>query len=144
MVFILQYSNCITYVLFQVIDWLVTEGEELLSHHQDVCDNLKGIKAQQKDFDKLYFSAMVSQTNIFLGYWMETPITDVRARLNIVWILNISSHLSMNKTICQCVILCHDLLKYVKTIWKILNIMMKNTFNELWPFLYGNPITQNI
>ena len=68
MVFILQYSNCITYVLFQVIDWLVTEGEELLSHHQDVCDNLKGIKAQQKDFDKLYFSAMVSQTNIFLGY----------------------------------------------------------------------------
>ena len=42
--------------------WLETDGEELLAHHQDVCDNLKGIKAQQKDFDKLYFSAMVSET----------------------------------------------------------------------------------
>ena len=56
----------IYFVYFQVIDWLVTEGEELLSHHQDVCDNLKGIKAQQKDFDKLYFSAMV-RNNHFIA-----------------------------------------------------------------------------
>ncbi|CAH1780228.1 unnamed protein product [Owenia fusiformis] len=42
----------------QVLSWLCNEGEEILAKHGVVSDNLKGIKHQQREFDKLYFSAM--------------------------------------------------------------------------------------
>ena len=44
----------------QVINWLCGEGEEQLNKHGDVADNLKAIRMQQKNFDKFYFTAMVS------------------------------------------------------------------------------------
>jgi hypothetical protein len=42
----------------RVLSWLEGEGEEMLGRHATISNNLKGIKSQQKDFDKLYFSAM--------------------------------------------------------------------------------------
>ncbi len=36
----------------------------MLSRHHTISDNLKGIRAQQKDFDKLYFAAMVSTLTV--------------------------------------------------------------------------------
>ncbi|KAK2164074.1 hypothetical protein LSH36_69g05009 [Paralvinella palmiformis] len=48
--------------LKQLLLWLETEGEEILEKHKVMPENIKGIRSQQKDFEKLYFSAMVGNT----------------------------------------------------------------------------------
>lgn len=53
-------------LLFQVIGWLCGDGEKMLDSHSTISNNLKGIKSQQKDFDKLYFAAMVSVNNNYI------------------------------------------------------------------------------
>ena len=50
-------------LLFQVLSWFCNHGDEICRHDK-VADNLKGIQVQQKDFEKLYFSAMVSSVLI--------------------------------------------------------------------------------
>ena len=35
------------------------EGENALRRHDNLADNLKAIRGQQKEFEKYYFSAMV-------------------------------------------------------------------------------------
>ena len=47
-------------VSVQVLRWLQQDGQSLLERHSHTADNLKAVKGQQKDFEKLYFSAMVS------------------------------------------------------------------------------------
>ncbi|XP_064611995.1 puratrophin-1-like isoform X2 [Liolophura sinensis] len=42
----------------KIISWLCNQGEDILQRHKAVADNLKAVRAQQKDFEKLYFSAM--------------------------------------------------------------------------------------
>ncbi|XP_052816340.1 uncharacterized protein LOC128242930 isoform X3 [Mya arenaria] len=42
----------------KVLTWLHTQGGECLQRHNNMADNLKGIRTQQKDFDKFYYAAM--------------------------------------------------------------------------------------
>lgn len=42
----------------KIVSWLKQEGQSLLDRHSGTADNLKAVRSQQKDFDKLYFSAM--------------------------------------------------------------------------------------
>ncbi|XP_076470612.1 puratrophin-1-like [Babylonia areolata] len=42
----------------KVLTWLQQEGQSLLERHGGSADNLKAARAQQRDFEKLYFSAM--------------------------------------------------------------------------------------
>ncbi|XP_052232622.1 pleckstrin homology domain-containing family G member 4B-like isoform X3 [Dreissena polymorpha] len=42
----------------KIISWLHTQGNECLQRHLAMADNLKGIRQQQKDFEKFYFAAM--------------------------------------------------------------------------------------
>ena len=48
------------FLSFQIISWLHTQGNECLQRHLEMADNLKGVKSQQKDFEKFYFAAIVS------------------------------------------------------------------------------------
>ena len=54
------------FLYFQVISWLHTQGNECLQRHLVMADNLKGIRTQQKDFEKFYYAAMVSLEKIKL------------------------------------------------------------------------------
>ncbi|KAK3086025.1 hypothetical protein FSP39_012335 [Pinctada imbricata] len=42
----------------KIIEWTTRDGEEFLCRHAQLADNLKGIKSQQKEFEKFYFQAM--------------------------------------------------------------------------------------
>ena len=44
----------------QVIGWLCSQGEEILTKHSSLADNLQAIQAQRQDFESLYLSALVS------------------------------------------------------------------------------------
>ena len=44
----------------QVIGWLCSQGEEILTKHSSLADNLQAIQAQREDFESLYLSALVS------------------------------------------------------------------------------------
>lgn len=48
----------------KLISWLNTQGNEFLQRHLAMEDNLKGIRSQQREFEKFYYSAM---TNIEKG-----------------------------------------------------------------------------
>jgi hypothetical protein len=47
-------------MFLQIITWTEKTGEEFLLRHAQLGDNLKAIRTQQKEFEKFYFSAMVS------------------------------------------------------------------------------------
>ena len=48
------------YILcFQILNWLSTDGHQLLQKHRCVADNLKALRDQQADFECAYFKAMV-------------------------------------------------------------------------------------
>ena len=40
----------------------------MLTHHADVADNLRAVRQQQKEFDKLYFAAMVSACSLPMSW----------------------------------------------------------------------------